>query len=322
MKRQFGIFLLLCSMLLTGRLGFASETIHSVQDEDGTTYALIRDDSGSYWVEHIGTDGNIISMSEVGNPSPDDFSGSSSKPTIADMKEIIRKHHKGTLTKQTNKHNPITQGQSSKGKGLDPIWNPGDARPAEGGVGGGSSDGKKDAGWVKGQAKKGGKKDNDDDDDDQGNSGSSTGGAPKIGQKGSLVQNEVNPNPVENQVRIQMGVLSFASQSPVQFQAMHQQGAQVALEFQHKSGANQPWATFVPGSKLNMTQGANMSMCSLSGLSAGQWRVRAKGNGTGAQWGQWTEFNVQGQGQTGASQNLMTPSGAGKAKMGSGATIK
>jgi hypothetical protein len=304
---------------------FAAKYLYTIKD-DGWSFDVYDMDGGAQWVDVTRPDGSKSSfiLDDTGNPNPDDPSGKTSvKLTPKQMKEIIRRNYRGKLEKVAGSNTPLDQRQSSQGKGLDPIWNPGEARP---GIGDSTSTTeKKDGAWVQSQAKKGRKKDNkkDDNQDEKEKSqpGTHEGGAPKIGQKGSLVQNEVNPNPVGYMVVIQMGVRTFSSQGIVQFQALHQKDANLVTEFQTRADTGQSWSNYDMGSRLSVNKGAGMTNYSASALPAGQWRVRARANVAGAEWSNWTEFTVQGtagaavaQSQVGGVKTTVSPAMQGGIK--------
>jgi hypothetical protein len=324
MKIRYCFLVIICCFFIqAGTVYAAWETIHVVQDpDDQTWYRLSRDENGTYWVEHLSKYGQELSISEVGNPSPDDSSGTSSaRLTVTDLKEMIRKHNKGKLEGVAGANTPLDQKLSRQGKGLDPIWNPGESRPADGDAG--SATNKKDSAWVQSQAKKGGKKDDKDDEDEKDKSkpGNMEGGAPKIGQKGSLKQKEVNPNPVGNQTRIRMGIRNVSNQTVVQFQTMHQQGTGIIVEFQNRANGSLAWSGFNPGNRLamNRNNGGGLTTCSIANLPAGQWRVRAMSDTSGAQWSDWTEFSVQApsiaaQPQSKGEKQAVTPTVSGGMK--------
>jgi hypothetical protein len=132
-------------------------------------------------------------------------------------------------------------------------------------------------------------------------------------ERGDLVQNRIRTGDdvalntqigmaQQNPAAIQMGVRQFAAQGLVQFQATHQKGMGLVFEFQNRADAGKAWNNFAPGYKLNVARGTTQSFCTLTGLPAGLWRVRARNDVAGAQWSNWSEFSVQG---TGAGQTQM-----------------
>ncbi|MBU1565522.1 MAG: hypothetical protein KJ630_07825 [Proteobacteria bacterium] len=162
-------------------------------NEDGDVEIIEYLDDDSVWLWIYGKDGSLVGY-ELGNPNPDDGSGGGA-PTSESIKDLIKRHYHGELSKGVQTNNPFVIKQSSQGKGLAPRWNPSDSAKEydNGGGSGGSGPGANSGSlseWVKSNAKRGSNGDNDDDNDSD-----NKNDRPELGTTGSIQPERINPIP-------------------------------------------------------------------------------------------------------------------------------
>ena len=179
-------------LLVFATLSFGATKVGELlDDESGDVFELWDNEDGTFTVIVHCEDGTgtVFEFGQRGNPSPDDPDGSTGAPNLKDW---IRKYHKGVYGKGVQTNNPLTLKRSGQGKGLAPRWNPPETIRDAGGTGGGTDGTPRDAAWIKDQARRGTGGENDDE-DDQGPGGNND--RPGLGETGSIQPERINPSP-------------------------------------------------------------------------------------------------------------------------------
>ncbi len=194
-----------CSFCYSAKSSTANEIIHRYWDADThETYVLEKDEYGNLYLWEVSAKNtwhSVMYVSAEGNPNPADGSGGGA-PSAESLKDFIRKHHKGKLSKGVQENNPYSLKQSGQGKGLTPIWNPSEqANDVDGGGSGSGGPGTNSgntAEWVKSMAKKGSGSD-----DEESSNNNSDNDRSEIGTTGSIHPERVFPVPYLSETSVQ-----------------------------------------------------------------------------------------------------------------------